>query len=194
MLRAVARALGIGSDSVSAPTAKVVQAPAGVDNGQGEAPRQRHASKTVTPDAASERDCQSESNDSALYREAPVATDADREPPTLGRPQDRVSVAEPISTIEARPPADHAIALVAWLQGPGGRTGTISATELEQMHWELCHELGWEVVNWVAVGRELRRLLGAKKEYVRHEDGRRVRVYRIPPARTAGFMSTLKMA
>ena len=194
MLRAVARALGIGSDSVSPPTAKAVQAPAGVDNAQGEAPRQRHASKTVTPDAASESDCHCESTDCAPHREAPVATDADREPPILGRPQVRVSIVEPIPTIEARPPADHAIALLAWLQGPGGRTGTISATELEQMHWELCHELGWEVVNWVAVGRELRRLLGAKKEYVRHEDGRRARVYRIPPARTAGFMSTLKMA
>ena len=116
-------------------------------------------------------------------------TDANRRPPATEAVRDRVSICEPVPTIEARPPADHAAALLGWLQGPGGRTGTIPATELEQMHWDVCHELGWEVVSWVAVGRELRRLLGAKKEYVRLEDGRRVRVYRVPPLCAARMKS-----
>lgn len=87
--------------------------------------------------------------------------------------------------LEARLPADHAAALLEWLRGPGGRTGSILAIELEQMHHELCHELGWEIIGWISVGRELRRLLGAKKELARQSDGRRLAVYRIPPAISA---------
>lgn len=85
------------------------------------------------------------------------------------------------STIQARPPADHATALLEWLQGPGGRTGTILSTELEAVHADLCFELDWEFVGWTAVARELRRLLGARKEYI-WRDGKRLRAYRIPPA------------
>lgn len=68
------------------------------------------------------------------------------------------------------------------LQGPGGRTGTITAAELKLIHRELCLERDFEEIGWVAVGRELRRLLNDRKSY-EWIDGRRVRVYRIPPAR-----------
>ena len=87
----------------------------------------------------------------------------------------------PAPTIQARPPVDHAEALLTWLQGPGGRSGTIWAVDLEQMHRDLCGELGWETIGWIAVGRELRRMLGGKKEYATLGGQRRC-VYRIPPA------------
>ena len=94
-----------------------------------------------------------------------IATDAIRRAPTL----------------QAVPPADHARALLTWLQGPGGRSGTILASELSDMHRDFCAELDWELASWVAVGRELRRLIGTTKEYARI-NGRRVCVYRVPPA------------
>jgi hypothetical protein len=87
----------------------------------------------------------------------------------------------PVPTIDARPARDHAGALLAWLQGPGGRTGSIYAFELERMHLEVCEARNWEVIGWSAVGRELRRLLSARKQYTRCQ-GRKLCVYRIPPA------------
>ncbi len=171
VLGAVARALGMTSEE------------------QATATNQHAASEGVT---VAKRDCHCVPTDCGLHRVAPVATDANRRPPATEAVRDRVSICEPVPTIEARPPADHAAALLGWLQGPGGRTGTIPATELERMHWDVCHELGWEVVSWVAVGRELRRLLGAKKEYVRREDGRRVRVYRVPPVCAARIRGDAK--
>jgi hypothetical protein len=105
-------------------------------------------------------------------RPEPMATDAIR--PQAVTPNRRAP------TLQAKPPADHARALLTWLQGPGGRSGTIRATELADMHSDLCSELDWELAGWVAVGRELRRLIGTPKEYARIE-GCRVCVYRIPP-------------
>lgn len=103
-----------------------------------------------------------------------------REPFSAGR---RVvaQISASIPTTQARPPRDHARALLDWLQGPGGRTGSILASELEAIHIEVCCELDWEPIGWIAVGRELRRLIGGRKEYARSE-GRRLCVYRIPPA------------
>ena len=89
-----------------------------------------------------------------------------------------------IPRLEARKPAEHAVALLDWLQRPGGRTGTISAEDLEAIHVDMCNSLEWERVAWIAVGRELRRLIGVRKEYARL-GGRRICVYRIPPAATA---------
>lgn len=103
----------------------------------------------------------------------PMPTDANR--------YASIAASGPAPTLQARPPQEHASALLAWLQGPGGRSGTIPATELAAIHRDLCAELDWEAPGWVAVGRELRRLIGTPKEYARHE-GRRVCVYRVPPA------------
>ena len=116
---------------------------------------------------------------------APAARDSSRQQPT---PDDNACFPAPsklvIPTIQARPAADHAAALLAWLQGAGGRSGSILASELEDMHRDLCHELDWEPVGWVAVARELRRILGTRKEYTRRV-GRQLCVYRIPPAKAA---------
>ncbi len=76
---------------------------------------------------------------------------------------------------------DHALELLAWLQGPGGRTGSVSAADLAKAHADMCAALEIEPIGWVAVGRELRRLLGQPRLYV-DRSGRRVRTYLIPPA------------
>ena len=69
-------------------------------------------------------------------------------------------------------------AVLDFLQGPGGRTGTIPFDEMEEIHLDVCLEREFEVIGWTAVGRELRRLLGAEKDYERI-NGEQVRVYRI---------------
>ena len=57
---------------------------------------------------------------------------------------------------------------------------------MEQIYLEVvCLEHDIEPIGWVAVGRELRRLLGADKEYERI-NGEQIRVYRIPPRAAAG--------
>ena len=113
---------------------------------------------------------------------APAARDNDLQQPTLDEDACfSTSSQHAIPTIQARPSADHAAALLTWLQGAGGRSGSILASELEDMHRDLCHELDWEPVGWVAVARELRRILGTRKEYTRRV-GRQLCVYRIPPA------------
>ena len=73
-------------------------------------------------------------------------------------------------------PAERAAAILEFLQGPGGRTGSIPIDELKQLHIDICLERDWEIIGWTAVGRELRELLKADKTYDRGE-----RVYRIPP-------------
>jgi hypothetical protein len=80
------------------------------------------------------------------------------------------------------PPEEHAAAILETLQGPDGRIGTISAKEMEEIHREVCDEYGIEHIGWIAVGRELRRLLGGAKTYGPDANGKSVRVYRIPPA------------
>jgi hypothetical protein len=77
-------------------------------------------------------------------------------------------------------PAEHAEAILEFLQGPGGRTGSLPVEELQQLHLEICAERDWELIGWTAVGRELRELLKADKTY-EPINGRRTRVYRIPP-------------
>ena len=82
----------------------------------------------------------------------------------------------PVPTRRWVPPQEHAVAILEFLQGPGGRTGSIPYCELKNLHLEICWERDWEPVGWNAVGRELRRLLKDEKTY----DKRR-RVYPIPP-------------
>ena len=117
-------------------------------------------------------------------RPEPAPGDGQRHPSDASRtadpipPDDDPSLAIP--TTESRPTRDHAAALLAWLQGPGGRTGRLRASELRQAHNEMCADLDWEPIGWTAVGRELRQLLGARKEYATI-GGKKVRAYRIPP-------------
>jgi hypothetical protein len=85
-----------------------------------------------------------------------------------------------VSNCEYRPAAEHATALLVWLQGPGGRTGTVLARDLKGMHADLCVERDWEPLKWDSVGRELRRLIGGRKEYI-PVGKQRLCAYRIPP-------------
>jgi hypothetical protein len=97
------------------------------------------------------------------------------EAPKTGLPS-----AGPVSTVRSATPAQHAAAILDFLQAPGGRTGTIRATELRQIHAEVCFVLELEPIGWTAVGRELRKLIGEGRTYQRI-NGEQVRVYRIPP-------------
>jgi hypothetical protein len=115
----------------------------------------------------------------------PIATDANRlQPVSAGEHQ--VGIYCQIPTRRWVTPAEHAAAILEFLQGPGGRTGSIPVDDLKKLHIEICFERDWELIGWTAVGRELRNLLGAQKCYDWVE-GRRVRVYRIPPSGT-GFV------
>lgn len=77
-------------------------------------------------------------------------------------------------------PAEHAMAILDLLQGPGGRTGTFTCTALKRVHTDICLEQGFEPIGWTAVGRELRKLIKDEKTYDRI-NREQVRVYRIPP-------------
>jgi hypothetical protein len=109
---------------------------------------------------------------------APVDTDLDRSRP-VDTDADQFATHCPVPTRRWVPPQEHAVAILEFLQGPGGRTGSIPYGELKNLHLEICWERDWEPVGWNGVGRELRRLLKDEKTY----DKRR-RVYHIPPVST----------
>ena len=121
-----------------------------------------------------------ESPSTALWHPLPelIETDRNRLEPVGIHPH-RITP-WPIPTRRWATPAEHAAAILDFLQGPGGRTGSLPVDELKKLHVEICAENDWEPIGWTAVGRELRKLLGAQKTY---EDikGRPTRVYRIPP-------------
>lgn len=94
----------------------------------------------------------------------------------------RLGILCPVPTRRWAPPAEHAVAILEFLQGPGGRTGTFSVKEMKQVHGDVCDEWDIEQIGWTAVGRELRKLLGGDKTYAPDASGKSVRVYRIPPA------------
>jgi len=78
-----------------------------------------------------------------------------------------------------RSASEHAGALLAWLQSPGGLSGAISVAELQAAHRDMCAEYGWSEQPWICVGRELRKILGQRRTYGTR--GRqRVRIYVIP--------------
>lgn len=82
--------------------------------------------------------------------------------------------------LQSKTPSEHAARLLMWLQTENGRTATISAAELKAIHVEMCAELNWEVISWIRVGRQLRKLIGTRKQYVSVRS-RRICVYCIPP-------------
>ena len=84
-------------------------------------------------------------------------------------------------SVAAQTPKQHAAEFLVWLQEPDGRTGWIPAVELKQAYVEFAGVSDRAPLPWIAVGRELRRLLAAPKTYVWLE-GRKVRTYCIPPA------------
>jgi hypothetical protein len=104
-----------------------------------------------------------------------------RAPDVVSQHVDSVLTLPRVSRLLALDAEGHALELICWLQGPGGRTGTVSASDLASAHAEMCDALEIEAIGWVAVGRELRRLLGQRKSYS-DRSGKRIRTYRIPPA------------
>ena len=100
-----------------------------------------------------------------LYRLGPVASDSPQLDSYWQTPTRRWAE-----------PEEHAAALLEFLQGVGGRTGSIPVEDLKQLHIDICLERDWEIIGWIPVARELRRLLRAEKTY---DKGKRV--YRIPP-------------
>jgi hypothetical protein len=82
-----------------------------------------------------------------------------------------------------RTPKEHAIKLVEQIRTVGRCGQAIHQGELEDLHCDLCNELGWDWPEWVGVGRELKKLPGVRKDQVRHE-GRRLTVYEISAADT----------
>jgi hypothetical protein len=82
-------------------------------------------------------------------------------------------------TLEHKTASEHAAALLAWLQSPGGLTGSVTVSELTASHREMCADYGWADRSWISVGRELRRALGQRRTYG-NRSGQKVRVYEIP--------------
>lgn len=105
----------------------------------------------------------------------PVETDLNRSEPVT-TDMHRLDTHWQVPTRRRAEPEEHAAALLEVLQAPGGRTGSIPVDDLKAIHVDMCLEVDWEIINWIPVGRELRRLLGAEKTY---DKGKRV--YRIPP-------------
>ena len=114
----------------------------------------------------------------------PVDTDANRCEP-VSTDAHQFATPCPFPTRRWAEPAEHAAAILEFLQGPGGRTGSLPIDELKQLHLEICAERDWEPIGWTAIGRELRELLKADKTY-EPVNGKRTRVYRIPPIATRG--------
>ena len=86
-------------------------------------------------------------------------------------------------------PAERAAAILEFLQGPGGRTGSLPVDDLKQLHIDICLERDWEIIDWTSVGRELRRLLKADKTY--DFKAPQTRVYRIPPLAARSRLSAV---
>lgn len=79
------------------------------------------------------------------------------------------------------PPRQHALTILEFLQGPGGRTGTLTYREMLKVHGDVCLERDWELIRWDAVGRELGKLPAVEKALDYDATGKRGRVYRIAP-------------
>ena len=80
--------------------------------------------------------------------------------------------------------AEHAQHFLRWLQEPEGRVGWVPAVELAHAYAEFAADQSLEAVGWVALGRELRRLLVTSKTYA-WINGKKVRVYFIPAVESA---------
>lgn len=88
-----------------------------------------------------------------------------------------------------KPATEHAAALLSWLQGPGGFIGELVSDEIEEIYRDMCLEVRWHPRPWAPVATELRLLLGGAKSYG-YRDRKRVRVWKIPPARVAAPKKT----
>ena len=97
---------------------------------------------------------------------------------------DPASMVERSVTAAPVPAAEHAQHFLRWLQEPEGRVGWVPAVELAHAYAEFAADQSLEAVGWVALGRELRRLLVTSKTYA-WINGKKVRVYFIPAVESA---------
>jgi len=104
----------------------------------------------------------------------------------IGRkvPPPQVTTPQAVPRTEAHPPADHARALLTWLQSAGGRTGTVPARDLVECHTAMLAELEWSPVPWNRVAIAFRKLIGTPKQYA-YIDRVRTVVYHVPTAAQA---------
>lgn len=86
----------------------------------------------------------------------------------------------PIDTLSWHAAEEHAVALLDWLQGPGGRVGDVPAGELMRLHGEVCAELFWQQLGWIPVAKAFRKLINDPVKRYASCRSRRVVVYRIP--------------
>lgn len=86
-----------------------------------------------------------------------------------GRPEPQiVRDASPLPTLTAE---QHAETFLDWLQSEGGLTGDdILVCDLEEMHREMCLDLGVALMRWALVSKHLRAILGERKRYVWHRE------------------------
>src|SRR5688572_16105595 len=103
-------------------------------------------------------------NRKVVEREAPIAVLNQATPSCRiaehGIPTDCQPVRTGSQSITASCPAwhspeDHAVALLHWLQGPGGRVGEVPASEIMKAYAEMCAEYFWEPAPWIPVAKSL---------------------------------------
>ena len=75
---------------------------------------------------------------------------------------------------------EHAVALLKWMQGPGGRVGEVPARELMDAHADMCAEQYWEPLPWIPVAKAFRKLIRDPDRRLASRNSRRIVVYRIP--------------
>ena len=76
--------------------------------------------------------------------------------------------------------AEHAAALLQWMQGPGGRVGEVPARELMDAYVDMCVELFWEPLPWIPIAKAFRTLICDPSRRLASRNSRRIVVYRIP--------------
>lgn len=109
----------------------------------------------------------------------------DTEPAALDRIHDVTPTPRRLADAALKPAAEHATALLLFLQGPGGATGELTATDVEAAYSDLMIDLGWMPRPWSTVATALRAALGGAAKTYAWRGGKRVRVYHIPPATVA---------
>ena len=82
-----------------------------------------------------------------------------------------------------RSPVDHADQLLHWLRMKGLVDGCVLAGDMMLLHQEMCRELGWLPRAWNPIGRALALKMTSGKKITAHINGRRLRVYPLPPAK-----------
>lgn len=109
----------------------------------------------------------------------------DTEPAAPDRAHDATPTPRRLADAALKPAAEHAAALLSFLQGPGGATGELTAADVEAAYTDLMMDLGWMPRPWSTVATALRAALGGAAKTYAWRGGKRVRVYHIPGAAVA---------